>query len=43
MDWYALIKRHFDADRYTTAQVQVFVTANKITVEQAIEITGSAV
>jgi uncharacterized XkdX family phage protein len=42
MDWYALIKRHFDAGRYTTEQVQVFVTAKKITAEQAEQITGGA-
>lgn len=42
MDWYALIKRHYIAGRYTVDQVQVFVTANKITAEQAEEITVSA-
>lgn len=42
MDWYALIKRHYDAGRYTADQVQIFVTANKITADQAAEITGSA-
>jgi len=40
MDWYALIKRYFDAGRYTAEQVQVFVTASKITSEQAKEIVG---
>lgn len=40
MDWYALIKRYFDAGRYTADQVQVFVTAGKITAEQAVEIIG---
>lgn len=40
MDWYALIKRHYDAGRYTEEQVQVFVTAKKITAEQAAEIIG---
>lgn len=42
MDWCALVKRHYDAGRYTSDQVQVFVTAKKITAEQATEITGSA-
>ncbi|WP_340004411.1 XkdX family protein [Paenibacillus sp. FSL K6-0276] len=42
MDWFATIKRYYDAGRYTTAQVQIFVTAKKITAEQAIEITTSA-
>lgn len=40
MDWYALIKRYFDARWYTAEQVQVFVTAGKITAEQASEIIG---
>lgn len=40
MDWYALVKRYYDAGRYTAEQVQVFVTAGKITPEQAAEIIG---
>lgn len=40
MDWYALVKRYYDAGRYTAEQVQVFVTAGKITEEQAVEIIG---
>lgn len=42
MDWYAIIKRYYDAGRYTEAQVTVFVDAGKITAEQAAEITGTA-
>ncbi|MEK4062212.1 MULTISPECIES: XkdX family protein [unclassified Paenibacillus] len=42
MDWYALIKRHFEAGRYTVEQVQVFVAAKKITAKQAEEIKTSA-
>ncbi|WP_083205450.1 XkdX family protein [Bacillus sp. FJAT-27264] len=38
MDWYALVKRHYDADRYNAADVQVFVDAKKITAEQAAKI-----
>lgn len=29
MNWYALIKRYFDAGLYTGEQVQVFVTAKR--------------
>ncbi|WP_340398027.1 XkdX family protein [Paenibacillus sp. FSL E2-0202] len=43
MNWYALIKRYFDAGLYTGEQVQVFVTAKKITAKQAEEITDSAI
>ncbi|MEK3969433.1 MULTISPECIES: XkdX family protein [unclassified Paenibacillus] len=42
MNWYALVKRYFDAGLYTGEQVQVFVTAKKITAEQATEITANA-
>ncbi|WP_405175095.1 XkdX family protein [Paenibacillus sp. FSL H8-0261] len=42
MDWYAIIKSYYDAGCYSKDQVQVFVTANKITSEQAIDITDSA-
>lgn len=40
MDWYALVKRYFDAGRYKAEQVQVFVTAGKITAAQAAAIVG---
>ena len=40
MDWFNIVKRHFDARRYTPANVMVFVTAGKITEEQYTEITG---
>ncbi|MEK4995312.1 MULTISPECIES: XkdX family protein [Paenibacillus] len=43
MHWYALVKRYFEAGLYTAEQVQVFVTSKKITVEQAEEITDSAI
>ncbi|WP_339316860.1 XkdX family protein [Paenibacillus sp. FSL R10-2734] len=42
MDWYATIKRYYNAGYYTVAQVQIFVTAKKITDKQAEEITDSA-
>ncbi|ETT45205.1 phage protein, XkdX family [Paenibacillus sp. FSL R7-269] len=42
MDWYTLIKRYYAGGFYTSAQVQVFVTAKKITAEQATEITADA-
>jgi phage uncharacterized protein, XkdX family len=41
MDWYTIVKRHYDAGRYTEAQVAVFVQAGKITPEQYQTITGS--
>ncbi|KHL96737.1 hypothetical protein QW71_05655 [Paenibacillus sp. IHB B 3415] len=37
MDWYALVKRYYAAGLYSAAQVQVFVTAKKITADQATE------
>lgn len=40
MDWFALVKRYYDARRYTTEQVKVFVAGGKITPEQYEEITG---
>lgn len=40
MNWYALVKRYYDAGRYTASQVRIFVEANKITEEQASEIIG---
>ena len=39
MDWFALIKRYYEAGRYTADQVQVFVAAGKITAAQAKQIT----
>lgn len=42
MDWYALIKRYYSAGLYSAEQVQVFVTAKKITDEQATEIVGES-
>jgi uncharacterized XkdX family phage protein len=42
MDWYSLIKRYYVAGLYSAAQVQVFVTAKKISNEQATEITANA-
>lgn len=41
MDWFATVKRYFEAGYYTPSQVQVFVTAKKITAEQASIITSS--
>jgi phage uncharacterized protein, XkdX family len=41
MDWFSIVKRHFDAGRYTPEQVSVFVSAGKITPEQYQTITGS--
>jgi len=40
MDWYTIVKRHFDAGRYTNNDVKVFVQAGKITQEQYKQITG---
>jgi uncharacterized XkdX family phage protein len=40
MDWYAIIKRYYEAGRYTADQVQVFAAAGKITPKQAAEIIG---
>lgn len=41
MDWFTIVKRHYDAGRYTPEQVAVFVAAGKITPEQYQTITGS--
>jgi uncharacterized XkdX family phage protein len=43
MDWFAIVKRHYDAGRYTPENVLVFYTAGKITAEQYTEITGLVV
>jgi len=40
LDWHAVVKRHYDAGRYTAEQVAVFVQAGKITPEQYEQITG---
>lgn len=40
MDWYTIVKRHYDANRYTNANVAVFVVAIKITEAQYEQITG---
>lgn len=40
MEWFALVKRYYQAGWYTVEQVQVFVDAGKITAEQAEEIVG---
>ena len=39
MDWFTLVKRHYDAGRYSNAQVAVFTAAGKITPEQHETIT----
>lgn len=39
MDWYTVVKRHYDAGRYDNADVMKFVTAGKITMDQYEEIT----
>ncbi|MGO4540388.1 XkdX family protein [Paenibacillus sp. 2TAB19] len=40
MDWFGIIKRHYDAGRYTVNNVATFVIGNKITTLQYEEITG---
>lgn len=40
MDWFATVKRHYEAGRYTDEQVAVFVVGNKITPTQYEQITG---
>ena len=34
MDWFHIVKRHYEAGRYNTAEVAVFVAAGKLTPEQ---------
>jgi len=41
MDWFTIVKRHYDAGRYSVEQVTVFVVAGKITPMQYQTITGS--
>jgi len=40
MDWYATLKRHYDAGRYSTADLGNFVIAGKITPQQYETITS---
>lgn len=42
MDWFTIIKRHYDAGRYDKADVAKFVAAGKITAVQYADITGDA-
>jgi uncharacterized XkdX family phage protein len=41
VDWFSIVKRHYDAGRYDADDVAVFVTAGKITPEQYQTITGA--
>jgi uncharacterized XkdX family phage protein len=40
MDWFGIVKRHYDAKRYNDEQVAVFVVGTKITTAQYQQITG---
>lgn len=40
LDWFNIVKRHYDANRYNEDDVAVFVQAGKITPEQYEQITG---
>jgi len=40
VDWFTIVKRHYDAGRYDAADVAVFVRAGKITAQQYEQITG---
>lgn len=40
MDWYGIVKRHYDAKRYNDEHVAVFLAGNKITAAQYQQITG---
>lgn len=42
MNMYDSLKRHYEADRYSKAQLKVFVKAKWITAEQYEEITGES-
>ena len=42
MEWFAIIKRHYETGRYNTAQVGVFVIAGKITPTEYETITRNA-
>ncbi|OXS53290.1 hypothetical protein B1A99_29950 [Cohnella sp. CIP 111063] len=42
MDWYAILKRHYDAGRYDEADVRKFVAAGKINEEQYEAITAES-
>jgi uncharacterized XkdX family phage protein len=41
VDWFSIVKRHYDAGRYDADDVAVFVQAGKITPEQYQAITGT--
>jgi uncharacterized XkdX family phage protein len=40
MDWFSIVKRHYDAGRYTKPQVAKFVVAGYITEAEYTMITG---
>jgi len=40
VDWYTIVKRHYDAGRYSKEDVAVFVAAGFITADQFKAITG---
>jgi len=40
VDWFATVKRHYEAGRYDDAAVEKFVVAGKITAEEYETITG---
>lgn len=40
MDWFAIVKRHYDAGRFLSVDVAKFVLAAKISAEQYEQITG---
>jgi uncharacterized XkdX family phage protein len=40
MDWFSIVKRHYDAQRYLKSDVAKFVVAGKITAVQYETITG---
>jgi len=40
MDWYAILKRHYDDGRYDEADIRKFVVAGKINEEQYEAITA---
>lgn len=39
MNWFAIIKRHYDAGRYSRADVAIFVLGGKISSQEYDEIT----
>lgn len=40
MNWFGIVKRHYEAGRYTKEQVKVFVQAGKITEAEYQDIVG---